>query len=152
PDQSSSGSNTASVSEPAPVADVTLTSPGFSVNLVQNQLFDQNNVLMTFYDSKPDASAGNFTATIDWGNGQITPTPGTVRAHVGGGFDVLSNRAVSYSQSGSYVINVQVTDLLQGFRPSSLPTVNPQTFFGSAVVAVPPLTGTWQGNLGNLVL
>ena len=44
-------------------------------------------VLGTFNDTKPDASATDYTAIIQWSDGSA-PSMGTVRPHAGGGFAV----------------------------------------------------------------
>ena len=50
-------------------------------------------VVATFTDVDPKATAGNFTATINWGDG--TTTQGTVTADPKGGFDVSGSHTYS---------------------------------------------------------
>jgi hypothetical protein len=63
-------------------------------------------VAATFSDGDPGANANDFTATINWGDGHLTP--GTVRANAQGGFDVLGTNA--YLSPGVYTISVDVMD------------------------------------------
>jgi hypothetical protein len=53
-------------------------------------------VVATFTDADPKATAGNFTATIQWGDG--TTSQGTVTADPKGGFDVSGTH--TYSNAG----------------------------------------------------
>ena len=56
-------------------------------------------------DSDASAQAGDFTATIDWGDGQTSA--GTVVANSQGGFDVLGNH--TYTSAQYYGITVDVS-------------------------------------------
>jgi microcystin-dependent protein len=60
----------------------------------------------TFTDSLIAATASDFTATINWGDG--LQTSGTVIAQNGGGFAVTG--AHTYAEEGSYTIGVAVAD------------------------------------------
>jgi YVTN family beta-propeller protein len=85
-----------------------------------------------FTNPNPSAPTSEFTATIDWGDGAITPdiTAGTVVAHSGGGFDV--NGTHTYAEEGSYPLTVNITD-------SSGPTI---TNTNNVSVADASLTST----------
>ena len=72
-------------------------------------LFD---TIATFIDTNPNATAGDFGATIDWGDG--SSDPGIVVADGHGGFDLFG--AHTYDASGSYVLSIQIRD--QG-RPAA---------------------------------
>jgi hypothetical protein len=61
----------------------------------------------TFTDADPNATASDFTATINWGDG--TTSAGTVVAQNGGGFAV--NGGHTYTDEGQYQIGVTVNDI-----------------------------------------
>lgn len=61
----------------------------------------------TFTDANPLAQAGDFTATIDWGDG-TTPTSGTVAAAPGGGFQVSGSH--TYTTGDGATITVTIAD------------------------------------------
>lgn len=62
-------------------------------------------VLATFNDSDPNATAGDYTATIDWGD--ATTSAGTIAANGGGGFSVSGSHVY---EEGSFTIKVTITD------------------------------------------
>ncbi|MEA2160332.1 MAG: large repetitive protein, partial [Solirubrobacteraceae bacterium] len=59
-----------------------------------------------FTDADPNGAAGDYTATIDWGDGATSS--GTVTPGVDIGFDV--NGAHTYSSAGSFTVTTSVTD------------------------------------------
>jgi hypothetical protein len=61
-------------------------------------------VVATFTDADPLAQAGDYSATIDWGDG--TTSAGTVTAAPGGGFEVVGVHA--YQVQGSDAIGVTI--------------------------------------------
>ena len=88
----------------------------------------------TFTDANPNATASDFTATIDWGDG--TSTTGTVVAQSGGGFAV--DGAHTYADEGQYTIGVTVNDV-GGSTASATST---------ATVADAPLSAVTAGGGG----
>jgi len=60
----------------------------------------------TFTDSNPDGKLGDYTATIDWGDG--TTSSGTVSADAVSGLDVSGGH--TYSSPGSKTVKVTITD------------------------------------------
>ena len=60
-----------------------------------------------FVYGNPGAPAGDFTATINWGDG--TTSTGTIAANGYGGFNVVGKHA--YAQAGTYTIHVGVKDI-----------------------------------------
>ena len=61
----------------------------------------------TFTDANPNATASDFTATINWGDG--TTTTGTVVAQNGGGFAVDGTH--TYADEGKYTVDVTINDV-----------------------------------------
>jgi hypothetical protein len=98
------GHSSASVSGSATVADAALTVTGASVTATEGATF--SGVVATFSDANPGAAAGDFSATIAWGDGQTSA--GTVSAN-GGGFSV--NGMHAYASSGPYTIRVNIVDV-----------------------------------------
>lgn len=67
-----------------------------------------NIVIATFTDDDPAGEASDFTALIDWGDGQTSP--GQIAALAGGGFEVRGSH--TYLQSASNLtFKVQVNDV-----------------------------------------
>jgi len=67
-----------------------------------------NQVLAHFTDANAAAVAGDFTASINWGDGDIADT-GTVVVNVNGGFDVLGSH--TYEHAGNDTLSVVITAL-----------------------------------------
>src|SRR5205807_1269578 len=85
------------------VADAPLTAAGAVVSAVKGVSLES--LVATFTDLDPGAQDSDFTATVDWGDGQTTL--GTVQAN-GGGFDVLGEYV--YAAVGTYTVTVTVAD------------------------------------------
>jgi hypothetical protein len=90
------------------VADATLTAAGRTVYPVLGRAF--SGLLATFTDADPAGAAGDYTATINWGDGdptasyQITPV-----ANVAGQFDVTATKAHAYA-AGTFPVTVTIND------------------------------------------
>ncbi len=88
----------------------------------------------TVTDTDPAASATDFTATIDWGDGQLSSasgSAGTIIANPGGpGFQVLGNH--TYAEDGSYATTVTIHSARGGNASVS----------GTALSADAPLSAT----------
>jgi hypothetical protein len=66
-----------------------------------------NNVTVaTFTDPDPEASAGDYSATIDWGDG--SSSAGTISGPTGGPFAVSGDH--SYAEESAYTVKVTITD------------------------------------------
>jgi hypothetical protein len=63
-------------------------------------------VVATFSDADPAGTVGDYTATINWGDGS-TPTSGTIAA-AAGGFTVSGKHA--YDEEGTYQIQLVIQD------------------------------------------
>jgi uncharacterized protein (TIGR03118 family) len=97
-------STTASAS--VTVLDAQLTGSPDTITANQNQPIIDN-VVARITDADPAGAAGDYSATIDWGDGTTSSADGVV-ANGNGGFDVLGNH--TYSQPGTYSVRVLVED------------------------------------------
>ena len=87
---------------------------GSTVTASEGQPFSGR--VATFVSANVGSTAGDFTASIDWGDGSAT-TPGTVDANAQGGFDVFGSH--TYAEAGAYRINVTITDTITGKSAST---------------------------------
>lgn len=88
----------------ATVFGVALTGLGLDIQATAGVSF--SGLVATFNDQNKGAQAGDFQASIAWGDGTISA--GTVTANAEGGFDVAGTQ--TYAVAGSYPIGVTVTD------------------------------------------
>jgi hypothetical protein len=65
-----------------------------------------SDVVATFTDANPGASLTDFTATIDWGDGNVTA--GGIVANADGSFSVLGTN--TYADEGAYAVGVTILD------------------------------------------
>ena len=92
------------------VNDAALTaSPGSNLSGTEGQAIPAS-VVATFTDANPNGVAGDFTATIDWGDGSTSA--GTVSTRIGGGFQVSGGH--TYADAGTYSVTVTITDTKGG--------------------------------------
>jgi RHS repeat-associated protein len=93
---------------PATVNDAALSGTGLNFTAVPGQPLGsgEQTTIATFTDANPQASLGDFTATIDWGDG--TTSAGAVQTNGSGGFQVLGNH--TYDADGIYAIKTTVLD------------------------------------------
>ncbi|MGO9205639.1 MAG: hypothetical protein ACLQBX_05515, partial [Candidatus Limnocylindrales bacterium] len=101
------GGASASAASTALVADAPLTATGASLSATEGAFF--SGVVATFTDADPNAAAGKYTATIDWGGGQTSPGTVTVDPLVAGRFDVIGGS--TYAEEGTYAVTVVIADL-----------------------------------------
>jgi uncharacterized delta-60 repeat protein len=85
--------------------DFPLTATGTAVTATAGAPF--TGVVATFTDADPNGTAGQFTATITWGDG--TTSAGTITANGQGGFDVTGTH--TYAAAAGYDIVVQIQDV-----------------------------------------
>ena len=119
-----------SVVASAMVSDAMLTATGVSVSRSAGASGESrpvvagrptgNVTVANFADSNPGATASDFTATIDWGDGTALEVR-TVTAGVGGGFSVAGGH--TYAARGDYRMTVVITDD-GGSQASALSTVS----------------------------
>jgi hypothetical protein len=109
--------------------DVPITATGTTISATEGAPF--SGTVATFTDPDTSATAGEYTATIDWGDGSL-PTTGTISGGLGGPFSVGGSH--TYQEEGTYTITVTITDV---DTPS-----NTATALSTANVADAPLTAT----------
>jgi uncharacterized repeat protein (TIGR01451 family) len=98
------GGATATVKPVATVGDATLSATAAAVSTTEGSTF--SGTVATFSDGNPLATASDFSATIDWGDG--TTTSGSVSA-AASGFQVTGSH--TYATSGGETITVAVSDV-----------------------------------------
>src|SRR5262249_27029552 len=116
-----------------PVHDAVLKPVGKTVTFTENM--PASVVVASFEDADPNGSAGQYAASINWGDG-TPPTIGTVTAN-GTGFDVTSTHtytraANSPNTPARYPVTVTITDVGGATATAT----------GTAVVTPPPLQAT----------
>jgi hypothetical protein len=124
------GGATAIASSMAVVAGAALAPAASSTEFTAFQGNAFSGAVAAFNDANPDAPAGDFTATINWGNGTVNP--GTILELGGGLFQVTGSN--TYSSAGSFPVVVTVT----GIDVSNL-------VLNTTALVVTPL----QGSTGN---
>jgi len=129
----SSSSATATVTE----ADVLSGTP---VPIAASALVPFTGTVATFADTYAGNVAGDFTATIDWGD--ATTSPGTVSG-AGGSFTVTGSH--TYSAPGSFTVTVVLSDDPPG---TATATVSSTASVAAAPIAAVPTLG--EGGLALL--
>ncbi len=89
----------------ATVRDAPLTSAGRTVSASSGQ--SASVIVAHFDDGNPGATADDFSAQIDWGDG--SSSAGSVTAAAGGGFDVAGTH--TYVTAGSYAVSTSIADV-----------------------------------------
>jgi hypothetical protein len=108
------------------VGDRPIAAHGASVTGVETA--DVTGVVATFSDPTPYATAAEYTASIDWGDGSQRSN-GTVRKTAEGGFTITGTHA--YARFGSYDVSARIAD---ADNPS-----NAATTHGTATIADAPI-------------
>ena len=98
------GAGTATALDTAGVSGMHTTAN--AVTAVEGSAF--TTTLATFTDSDSGVTASQFTATINWGDGQSSTGTVTADAHVSGQFDVAGTHL--YAQSGVFPFTVTIVD------------------------------------------
>jgi Bacterial Ig-like domain (group 3)/FG-GAP-like repeat len=108
------------------VLDVFLNSPTvFPVNIIATQGVEVTAQLALFIDFDTSKTAGNFTASINWGDGTST-TAGTVTTNPSGGFDLKGTH--TFNSPGTFNINIEIVDNDNNFaRATGTATVKATT-------------------------
>jgi hypothetical protein len=105
-DISDVGGSAASATSTASIADAALTASRTPVNAIEGLPF--TGPVATFADANPFAPLGDFTATIDWGDGNSSA--GTVTQPDGPGTDFVVTGTHTYAEEGSFNVTVAITD------------------------------------------
>jgi hypothetical protein len=99
------GGNSASASSTLTLEDaIWVASPDL---LFETQGLTFTAAVASFLYNNPNAPAGEFTASIDWGDGATTA--GTIQPNAYGGFNVVGNH--TYSRAGTYTVHVGLEDI-----------------------------------------
>lgn len=94
--QNVSFTGTATVAPPPPVVAST------TIAVVEGALFSGN--VGSFTDADPGLTASSFSATVEWGDGSVTPA--FITSNGSGGFNVAGSH--TYAKYGAYSIKVNV--------------------------------------------
>jgi hypothetical protein len=121
------GSSTASGTATATITDAALTATGVTLSAVEGQTLS-NAVVATFNDGDASAPASDFTATIDWGNGNVQKNAPVI-ALGNGNFQVTGTNVYAEADVNPYPVGVSITD--DGGNTASAP--------GKVTVADAPL-------------
>jgi uncharacterized repeat protein (TIGR01451 family) len=96
---------TATVTVTQTQTDQSITAAGVSISATEGQLFTGD--VATFTDPDANATAAEYSATIDWGDGSAT-SAGTISGPTGGPFTVRGSH--TYADEGTYTVTVHITD------------------------------------------
>jgi hypothetical protein len=125
-------------------APAAITTTAQNLSLTAGQAFTGTVASFTDSDSDP---AGNFTATIDWGDG--SHSDGTITANTSGGFDIAGTH--TYDNGGTYPIFIRIVDQ----DGTSDVGIGSATVADATMTPVMPVVGTAlvdsSENLGNIV-
>jgi streptogramin lyase len=123
------GGNTAGATSTAVIADAPLSATGTTFNGVEGTTF--SGAVATFTDANPNATAGEFSVNITWGDGQNSA--GTVTPLGGGRFNVSGSHTYADENLSGYTVGVSIRDVAGGSTASAAST---------AVIADAPLSAT----------
>ncbi|HEV3343815.1 MAG TPA: DUF4214 domain-containing protein [Pirellulales bacterium] len=123
------GGSVATLSGLSVVADAPLTPTGVTFGAVAGQTFSGQ--VATFTDANSGATATDFTASIDWGDGATSTV--AVTAVAGGGFAVTGSHL--YAQATTHSVKVVIDDV-----GGAKATVTSTAVFADVVVASQPVS------------
>jgi hypothetical protein len=101
---SDQGGSQATVTSQVLVSDAALTATGASFSATEGSSFA--GLVATFSDADPSASLSDYTATIDWGDGQTST--GSLAQGTTGGFLVSGSHI--YAEEWNYKVSLQIAD------------------------------------------
>jgi trimeric autotransporter adhesin len=96
----------AQASGTAAVADAALQATGVNVTSVEGNAV--TGVLAAFTDTGPGGTAGQYKATVNWGDGSPLDATATITARSGGVFTVTGKH--TYADAGNFPITVMIRD------------------------------------------
>jgi hypothetical protein len=103
----SAGGSTLFVNNTITVADLSITASGTTIQGTEGQ--DVSGVIATLMDTGPNATAAEYSAFVDWGDGTFSDLDSSAfSANSSGGFNLTADH--TYAEAGSYTVNVIVTD------------------------------------------
>jgi hypothetical protein len=143
------GSSTTTIQSKAIIADAALSSTSVAINPVLGNPF--NGVVAAFTETNPSASAGQFTAIINWGDG--TTTTGAVSSSTSGSSGATFNVAGShtYLAPGSYPVTVTITDTNGGATATQLNTTVSPLMPTNGTTVNPTAETAFTGIIGSFV-
>jgi hypothetical protein len=121
------GGCSASIAYTINVADAALTGTPATILFTPAMTF--SGPVATLHDANTAAPAGDFTATIDWGDG--TTTAGAITANGGGNFTVSGTHV--YSTNGPFTVTVVIHD-----AGGSAVTVSSTAILSTSIPALGP--------------
>jgi hypothetical protein len=89
----------------APPSDDQITANGTTISPTEGTSFSGE--VASVSDPDPNATAAEYSATIDWGDG--TTSAGTISGPIGGPFSVVGDH--TYAEEGTYSVTVTITDV-----------------------------------------
>jgi CSLREA domain-containing protein len=103
----------ATATSPATVADAALTGAATSNAAVEGDKAGVTKVLVaTFTDANPNAPLSDFSATVNWGDGDTTASVSiSADPSLAGQFDVIATKTNAYAEEGTKSIVVTITDV-----------------------------------------
>lgn len=114
-----------------PCPEFPIAATGTNISATEGKSF--SGPVATFTDPDPNATASEYSATIDWGDGSSSPADGqavTVSGPTGGPFAV--NGTHTYAQEGTDTVTVTITDV---DTPSNTATTTSMATVGDAALA-----------------
>ena len=128
------------VTTPANIAQSPLLPVANAVVGVEGTAIPAATALATFTDTGGAQPIGNYSATVNWGDGS-GPHPATVAliGGSGGNFQVISSGAFTYKEEGIFALTITITDS-DAANPNPVPTTAATT--STATIADAPLTAS----------
>ena len=111
-----------------------------TVNFTATEGQQYDGVVASFTDNDINADAGNYTATINWGD-NTTNTPGTIQVNSTGGFDIVGTHGYSDAVTLHGHANVSAFITVNDGRTASA--------YGSATIADAPIQAEGTTIYGN---
>ena len=141
--ESSPGSASATATSTAFALDPNLSGTPAPISSTEGVAIPTNTTVATFTDSNGGATTGDFTATIDWGDG-TTPDSGSI-SEANGTFTVAGGH--TYAQSGDFTISATVFETATPSSPAAV-IDSPATISGAAITVNANPIGATEGSQG----